>query len=153
MDKETKPMRQLKHSRELIKVNSSSVHAGFDMFINGHPPITFGDGYYDAYERMQGYDYAKKMAKENGIAFIFPFKCRENNCHPFQYGGFFVCNHCGMESVDKEWWKIQVEKDGNEYCCHGLDFVNLQESKNYAFGKTFDEAINNYGKLMISTNG
>ena len=48
-----------------------------------------------------------------------------------------VCNSCGNKDVDKEWWKIKVEKDGNEYCCHGLDFVNLQESNNYAFGKTF----------------
>lgn len=146
-------MEQLKYSRELIKVNNSSVHAGFDMFINGHREITFADGYYDAYERIQGYSYAKKMAKEDGIAFIHPFKCRENNCFPFQYGGFFVCNHCGMKDVDKDWWKIKVEKDGNEYCCHGLDFINLQESNNYAFGKTFDQAVENYGKLMISNNG
>ena len=101
------------------------------------------------------YDEIEKMAKENGIAFTKVFKCRESNCHPFQYGGFFVCNDCGNKGVDKEWWKIQVEKDGNEFCCHGLDFVNLQESENYAFGKTFDEAISNYGTAMlrVSANG
>lgn len=56
------------------------------------------------------------------------------------------------KDVDKEWWKIQVEKDGNEFCCHGLDFVNLQESSNYAFGKTFEEAISNYEKLMLGAS-
>ena len=121
------------------------------MFINGHPPITFGDGYSDAYDRIQGYDYAKEMAEKDGIAFIYPFKCGKNtSCQPFKYGGFFVCNSCGQKAVDKEWWKIQVEKDGNEFCCHGLDFVNLQESENYAFGKTFREAIYNYEKLMLT---
>jgi hypothetical protein len=50
------------------------------------------------------------------------------------------------------WWKIQVEKDGNEFCCHGLDFINLQESSNYAFGKTFEEAISNYEKVMLGAS-
>ena len=146
---------ELKTAQDLIKTNNGSVMAGFNMFIHGHPRITFGDGYSDAYDIMQGYEYAEKMAKENGIAFTKVFKCREGNCHPFQYGGFFVCNYCGNKGVDKDWWKIKVEKDGNEFCCHGLDFVNLQESENYAFGKTFDEAISNYGTAMlrVSANG
>lgn len=88
------------------------------------------------------------MAKEDGIAFTHVFKCKSDSCFPFQYGGFFVCNSCGGKGVDKDWWKIKVEKDGNEFCCHGLDFTNLQESENYAFGDTFKEAIDNYGKLM-----
>lgn len=142
-------MIKLKSAQELIKSNNPSVMAGFNMFIQGFQPITFGDGYHDAYDRMQGYEFAEKMAKENGIAFTKVFKCKKNNCNPFQYGGFFVCNDCGMKGVDKEWWKIQVEKDGNAFCCHGLDFVNLQESSNYAFGKTFEEAISNYGKVML----
>lgn len=142
-------MNNLKTAQDLIKTSNSSIKAGFDMFIYGHHPITFNDGYSDAYERMQGYEFAEKMAKEDGIAFTHVFKCKNGNCHPFQYGGFFVCNDCGGKGVDKEWWKIQVEKDGSEYCCHGLDFVNLQESSNYAFGKTFEEAISNYGELMI----
>lgn len=144
-------MKTLMYAQDLISTNNSSVIAGFNMFINGHPPITFADGYHDAYDRMQGYDYASMMAENSGIAFIYPFKCGGNeSCHPFQYGGFFVCNSCGQEGVDKEWWKIQVEKDGNEFFCHGLDFENLQESENYAFGKTYDEAISNYHKLMIT---
>lgn len=139
----------LKTAQDLIKTNNSSVAAGFNMFIYGHQPITFSDGYYDAYDRMQGYEFAEKMAKENGIAFTKVFKCKEGNCHPFQYGGTFVCNDCSSSGVDKYWWQIQVEKDGNEFCCHGLDFVNLQESENYAFGKTFEESISNYHHVMI----
>lgn len=140
---------KLKYAQDLIKTRNSSVASGFNMFINGHRPITFGDGYHDAGERMQGYEFAEKMAKEDGIAFTHVFKCKAR-CHPFQYGGFFVCNECGQKEVDKEWWKIKVEKDGNEYCCHGIDFINLQESDNYSFGKTFEEAIINYGHLMAT---
>jgi hypothetical protein len=60
-----------------------------------------------------------------------------------------VCNGCGSKDVDKEWWKIKVEKDGNQFCCHGLDFVNLQESDNYAFGKTYQREDPLY--LIIKT--
>ena len=91
-------MSKLKTAQELIKTNNSSVMAGFNMFIHGHPPITFADGYHDTYDRMQGYEYAQKMAKEDGIAFTKVFKCKQGDCHPFQYGGFFVCNNCGQFS-------------------------------------------------------
>jgi len=141
-------MEKLKFAQELIKA-SPSVMAGFNMFIYGHPPITFSDGFHDAGERIQGYEFAQKMAKEDGIAFTHVFKCESYNCYPFQYGGFFVCNSCGGKGVDKEWWKIKVEKDGNAFCCHALDFVNLQESNKYAFGNTFEEAIKNYGSIVI----
>lgn len=147
---EDKTMSKLKFAQDLINTSSTSAMSGFDMFIYGYPPITFGDGYHDAYERMQGYEFALKMAKEKGIAFTRIFKCGKQGCFPFKYGGFVVCNACGKKNVDKKWWQIQVEKDGNEYCCHGLDFINLQESNNYAYGKTFDEAIENYGELMIN---
>lgn len=145
-------MKKLKTAQDLIKTNNPSIRAGFNMFIHGYTPITFADGYHDVSDRIIGYEYAEKMAKEDGIAFTKVFKCKDGNkaCHPFIYGGFFVCNSCGRRDVDQEWWKIQVEKDGNEYCCHGLDLINLQESSNYAFGKTFEEAINNYEKVMIS---
>lgn len=142
-------MENLKLAQDLIKANSS-VMSGFNMFIHGHPPITFADGHYDAGARIQGYEFAEKMAKEEGIAFTHVFKCDKSNCFPFKYGGFFVCNSCGGKGVDKDWWKIKVIKDGNEYCCHGLDFEDLQSSSNYAFGSTFQEAITKYGVLMIN---
>jgi len=34
--------------------------------------------------------------------------------------------------------------DGDKFCCVGEGFVNLQESDNYAFGDSFDEAIINF---------
>ena len=143
-------MEKLKYAQDLIKA-STSVMGGFNTFISGGQEPK-GHEYGDKsewYARLQGYQYAQKMAKEDGSAFTKPFKCGSSeNCFPFEYGGFFVCNSCGNKGVDKEWWKIKVEKDGNAYCCHGLDFVKLQESDNVAFGDTFDEAIKNYGELM-----
>ena len=144
-------MEKLKYAQDLIKA-STSVMGGFNTFISGGQEPK-GNEYGDRsewYARLQGYQYAQEMAKENGIAFTKPFECgNSENCFPFEYGGFFVCNSCGNKSVDKEWWKIKVEKDGNAYCCHGLDFINLQESSNYAFGDTFEESIKNYGELMV----
>lgn len=144
-------METIKYAQELIKANTN-VMGGFNDFINGwSEPKSheYGDKN-EWHARLQGYKYAEKMAKEDGIAFIYPFKCgKSSECYPFEYGGFFVCNSCGKKSVDKEWWKIKVEKDGNEYCCHGLNFINLQESENYAFGKTFYESIKNYEKVML----
>jgi len=145
-------MEKLKYAQDLIKTNDTNIICGFNMFIGGqHYPTRneykSGDEWFG---RTIGFDYAKKMAKENGIAFTQLFKCRENNCHPFYYGGFIVCNDCGGKGVDKDWWKIKVEKDGNQFCCHGLDFINLQESENYAFGETFELAISNYEKVMFN---
>ena len=144
-------MEKLKYAKDLIK-GSASVMAGFNTFISGgQEPI--GHEYGDKsewYAILQGFQYAEKMAKEDGVAFVRPFKCgKSSDCFPFQYGGFFVCNSCGNKSVDKDWWKIKVKKDGNAFCCHGLDFLNLQESDNYAFGDTFEQAINNYGIVMF----
>jgi hypothetical protein len=144
-------MEKLKTAQELIKANNSYVYAGFNQFIYGNSSPKRSD-YGNSeqwYAELQGYDFAKKIAKEDGIAFTEKFKCETENCHPFKYGGFFVCNTCGGKGVDKDWWKIQVEKDGNMYCCHGLDFINIQESNNYAFGETFEKAIEEYKKLFF----
>ncbi len=144
-------MENLKYAQDLIK-STAYTYAGFNQFINGEKEPKRPDygSFEQWYSETNGYNYAKNMAKDEGIAFIHPFKCGENkDCFPFMYGGFFVCNSCGGKSVDKDWWKIKVEKDGTEFCCHGLDFINLQESENYAFGKTFEEAISNYGELML----
>jgi hypothetical protein len=34
--------------------------------------------------------------------------------------------------------------DGDKFCCVGEGFINLQESDDYAFGDSFDEAIINF---------
>lgn len=39
---------------------------------------------------------------------------------------------------------IKVMKDGCSFCCVGEGFENLQDSDNYAFGDTFEDAISNY---------
>lgn len=39
---------------------------------------------------------------------------------------------------------MKVLKDGDSYCCIGPHFTNLQESDEYAFGTTFEGAIENY---------
>lgn len=148
-------MQKLKLAQDLIKTSSGYIRAGFNSFIYGwgEPKSSeYGDKN-EWYQKMQGYQYAQKMAKEDGIAFTYPFKCGlSTGCFPFQYGGSFVCNACGDENVDREWWKIKVVKDGNAYCCHGLDFQDLQSSNNYAFGDTFEEAIENYRSVIISLN-
>lgn len=140
-------------AEELIKSNAA-VMAGFNQFVYGSQEPRMAD-YGDKsqwYAELEGYQYAKKMAKEKGIAFTHIFKCggQSNYCSPFSYGGSFVCNSCGRNNLKRDWWEIQVEKDGVQYCCHGLDFINLQESNNYAFGNTFEEAISNYEIVMLN---
>ena len=147
-------MEELKTAQELIKTRNSNVIVGFNQFIYGKGEPKRSD-YGDKsqwYSEQQGYDYAKKMAKDDGIAFTHIFKCEsdKNNCYPFSFGGSIVCNSCNRIGVDKSWWKIKVEKDGNDFCCHGLDFVNLQESENYAFGNTFEDSILMYEKVMLA---
>ena len=146
-------MEKLKTAQELIK-SSSNVMAGFNQFIYGMGEPKRSD-YGDKsqwYAEQQGYDCAKKMAKDDGIAFTHIFKCstERQSCFPFSYGGGFVCNSCGRNNLNKDWWKIKVEKDGNAFCCHGLDFQDLQSSNNYAFGDTFEEAISNYESVMLA---
>ncbi len=147
---------KLKYAQDLIKTSSANVRSGFNQFVNGtgYPQRGYYGDKNQWWEECQGYDYAQKMAILNGISFTKVFKCENDNnhCHPFSYGGNFVCNSCGRNNLKKEWWEIKVEKDGSSYCCHGLDFVNLQESNNYAFGDTFEESINNYEKLMLLKN-
>ena len=143
-------MEKLKYAQDLIKTNNTHVGCGFNQFINGNKEPRRSD--YGSseqwYSELQGYDFAKKMAKEDGIAFTHGFKC-ECGGYTFVFGGFWVCNSCGNKDVNKDWWNIKVEKDGNAYCCHGLDFINLQESDNYAFGGTYEESIINYENTMI----
>lgn len=147
-------MESLKTAQELIKTNDPNVMGGFNQFVygTGKPEHSqYGDKTQWGKE-IQGYEFAEKMAKENGISFTHVFKCgRSDRCFPFSYGGFFVCNTCGLKSVDKEWWKIKVDKDGGQFCCHGLDLINLQESENYAYGETFEQAISNYEIVMLKT--
>lgn len=144
-------MEKLKYAQELIKATPIFM-SGFNQFINGVGKPKFSDygNKPEWYVSMQGYEHAYEMAKEKAIAFTHVFKCNKDACFPFSYGGFMVCNACGQKSVEQDWWKIKVEKDGDMYCCHGLDFINLQESDNYAFGETFESAIKEYSKVILN---
>jgi hypothetical protein len=98
-----------------------------------------------------GWDLADKMIKDGRLFYVHDFHnltCK--NGYAFHYGGSWACNTCNNDHFDKEWWKIKVFKDGDEWCCIGADFENLQESDCYAFGKTREESINNYGNLMLN---
>lgn len=130
----------------LLKDPSSSFSAGFNMKIFGETYQAVIDCY-DSLEKMQGFEKAEEMIKDGKIYYTHVFKCGCGD-HPFLYGGFFVCNKCGGKGVDEKWWGIRIQKDGNEYCCTGENFEDLQSSKNYAFGKTFKDSIDNYENLM-----
>jgi hypothetical protein len=142
-------MKELLCAGEILTTKDTGVLSGFNTFVYGGFRAKFSDGFgnTETGRRIEGYDIAKDMAKDGKIAFIHPFRC-ECGGYPCIYGGFFVCEKCGNKNVEKEWWKIIVEKDGDQFCCHGLDFENLQESDNYAFGNTFEDAIQNYGLLF-----
>ena len=44
-----------------------------------------------------------------------------------------------------------VVRDGNQWCCFDEGFINLQESDNYAFGDTVEEAVENFLKPSPKT--
>ena len=138
---------ELLYAQDVFKRYDTSFGCGFNMKVMGDASPNYSDNYYDLGPRNEGYSYATKMAKEGKIYYKHVFNC---NCgaRPFKYGGFFVCNSCGGKGVDHPWWPIRVQKDGNQFCCHGLGFEDLQSSENYAFGDTFQEAIDNYEKLF-----
>lgn len=127
-----------KHNK---RVSSSSI-GGMSIRIDG------GDyddliQHYNAPQMFPYFDYAEQLINKGEIFFIYPFKCDCGHAR-FQYGGSWACNTCGNCITVPEWWKIRVTKDGDSYCCVGNGFIDLQESSNYAFGDTFQEAIDNY---------
>jgi hypothetical protein len=135
-------------AQDILKNAGSYVSAGFNMGVMGH---TIGDinNCNSRHNYFAGFMKAEEMIRDGKIFYTHRFKCKCGG-QPFIYGGFWVCNGCGGKGVDKKWWSIKVQKDGNTWCCTGLGFVNLQESENYAFGGTRQEAIDEYEKLMKS---
>jgi hypothetical protein len=98
---------------------------------------------------QNGWWKADEMARDGKIFFVHPF---HDGCkgYAFLYGGHWVCNTCGHGNLFWDWWAIKVMRDGSAYCCVGAGFINLQESDNYAFGDTREEAIQKYGELMAT---
>jgi len=84
--------------------------------------------------------------------------CPKCGSPTFDYGGGWRClamycfnnasNPAPSVGPTPTWWNkgIQVVRDGNAWCAHGADFLNLQES-NCAFGSTPDEAVSEYLKI------
>ncbi len=77
----------------------------------------------------------------------------------FDYGGGWRClamycnNNVGNPAPSvgpiPEWWNtnILIDKDGQMWCAHYDDFINLQESV-AAFGETPDDAVKSLRELM-----
>lgn len=137
---------KLLYAQDLLKNAGSSVSSGFNMKITGHTISDLND-HYDRSNKFAGFMKAEQMIDNGEIYYTHRFKC---NCgaFPFQYGGFWVCNDCGGNRCERDWWVIRVQKDGNAWCCIGLGFEDLQSSDNYAFGDTRQESIDEYEKLM-----
>lgn len=145
---------KFKIAQEVLSDSQRGAYAGFNRRV-------FGEGFAEAfptteskYDRasVAGWELANRMIEDGRIFYVHNFHLKPftpDRCFAFQYGGTWVCNGCGQKDLLREWWKIKVMKDGNAWCCIGTGFEDLQASDNYAFGNTRDEAIENYGRLML----
>jgi hypothetical protein len=136
---------KLLYGQYVLDTTNASGLCGFNIRVMGG---TLNDLYKHSDWRSMygGFLTAEELIKEGRIYYINNFKC-ECGDYRFQYGGTWVCNTCENKGA-APWWTIKVVQDGDQYCCVGEDFINLQESTNYAFGKTKEEAKNNYEKLF-----
>ena len=136
-------------AQDIFKNVSGTFANGFNSAVYGEQ---IGCTASAAIEFFQGWSKAMDMISDGEIYYTHNFHKKEceRNGNAFLYGGFWVCNECGKRDIDKPYWTIKVFKDGNEFCCVGENFINLQESNNYAFGKTKQEAINNYGTKFLT---
>jgi hypothetical protein len=136
----------MKTAQDYLSENcSGSVRGGFNQRIQGCAMPVGGN----QFDELRGWCKADDMIKAGEIYYThtFPHDCRELS---FKYGGSDVCNACGNQGLGKPWWNIKVMKDGNAWCVVGEGFENLQESDNYAFGDTKQEALDNYYELMTA---
>ena len=141
-------------AQDVLKSGNGSAFAGFNRRVHGE---TYADAFQYDNERqdaamVSGYWCADRLINEGRIYYKHNFHQSHEGCsgYAFQYGGSMVCNTCGRNNLAKSWWNIKVFQDGNAWCCIGEGFTNLQESNNYAFGDTRDEAIKGYGDLMTA---
>lgn len=131
--------------------NGGSAGAGFNRCVSGE---TYFDAFKYPHEKTDaylndGWNLAQKLIDRGEIYYVQNFHRYDcKNGYAFPYGGTWVCNVCGKRDLMSDKWKIRVFKDGNQWCCVGIGFVNLQESTNYAFGNTREESIDNYWKTV-----
>lgn len=144
-------MDRFAYAQDVFKNADSSFAAGFNRCVGGQ---SYADAFQYDNERQNrdmvaGFYQAEDMIRDGKVFFVHNFhKLECPNGHAFQYGGTYACNTCNRDHLDKEWWKIKVQKDGSAWCCVGNGFLNLQESENFAFGDTREQAIQAYGELM-----
>lgn len=105
--------------------------------------------------RIRGWNEADQMIKTGQLYYQGYFKhlsdgkiCKAKS---FSYGGL-NCHTCGKRGVIESWWNIKVMKDGSQWCVIGEGFENLQESDNYAFGATKEEALQNYQNINLAAD-
>lgn len=142
----------LKFSEHFMRYPGGSASGGFNARIHGYTYSQAMAGVqFDYAERSNGWLLADRLAREGKLFAVHNFHhSHECSGHAFPYGGTFVCNTCGRSRLDKHWWAVKCYQDGSAWCCVGLDFEDLQASDCFAFGDTYDEAIKNYGDLMVS---
>lgn len=88
------------------------------------------------------------MIQAGEIYSVHPFPHAACTGAAFAFGGTWACNSCNNDHLDKPWWRVRVMPDGDAWCVVGEGFQNLQESSNYAFGDTRQDALSAYAALM-----
>ena len=139
-------MSEMLMAQDLLKTEDSYVRGGFNTRLLGGSFRDVADNN-PRQPYCHGFNLAERMIEEGKIFYTHIFKC-ECGGSVFQYGTTWICRKCDKKNREKPWWIIKVFMDGNAWCCIGLDFINLQESENYAFGNTRQEAIDEYDKIM-----
>lgn len=98
-----------------------------------------------------GWTFGERMAGYNEWH-LYLGPCPKCGTACFDYGGGWRClghycsnnasNPIGNLGPSPAWWNtgIQVKKDGDAWCAHHADFINLQES-DASFGATPAEAV------------
>lgn len=144
---------KLKTYQEIFGVENWNAHfsSGFNSRVFGSTLAQTVPGYYSG-DRQNGWWLADEMARKGEIYTTEPFE--HNGCKSlaFTYGGTWACNGCNCDHIEQEWWKVKIMKDGDQYCVVGEGFVDLQESDNYAFGFTREEALQNYANVMLNVH-
>jgi len=128
--------------------------SGFNMRVSGYTEQeTNGYPAYPSPARYAGWVHADNLIREGKIFSVHRFNHMhfDSVCkgYAFPYGGSFVCNTCERSRLEQPWWTVKVRKDGSAFHCIGLDFINLMESNNHAFGDTKEEALANYEALFM----
>jgi hypothetical protein len=118
----------------LAKNCSGQMRGGFNARLQGEDFLTAMEHVPQGYEwgqRCAGWEAAEKLISDGKIFSVFRF------------------DYLDRRTLWPEWWVIKIYKDGNEWCCVGESFENIQESQNFAFGDTKDESLCNYKAKML----